>query len=369
MTVQPPVGPLDEYDDGPREQQGRNDGDARNLQLPVGPLGDYAETRSEGGGGEGNHHPTGEMAARPGPRRLSPLLITSLGGLAVIAVIYVIYRAQAFYQSAQDIHPVIAYVYLAALCVTVVAVGTIVLRGLRKYSRVREVAMIQERIGRVTEGIAGSEDEKKAYQDVLNYVSVLKKQLSADTVEIAPAHISTLQEKIGRLETRLCDHRDAKRAIEQLNDFVLNHLDEHVDEIIKTSALRVATGTAIASGLLDSAIVLTHSIGVIRRVATLYAGRPGVAGTLRLLRHAIAATVFAEIAEEATEVIANVAAGAGLAKLGGRAAQGVGNGILIIRLGESARQQCRLVRPARRPLAALEFARILAKRLAGRKAD
>jgi putative membrane protein len=92
---------------------------------------------------------------------------------------------------------------------------------------------------------------------------------------------------------------------------------------------------------MDGFIVLWQSIAMVVDVSTLYAGRPGFLGTVRLLRRALVMTVLAEIAEQATEFVADWVANKAAAKLSGRAVQGLGNGLLMLRLGNAVKRQCR----------------------------
>ena len=56
-------------------------------------------------------------------------------------------------------------------------------------------------------------------------------------------------------------------------------------------------------------------VAMVVDVSTLYAGRPGLLGTVRLLRRALVMTVLAEIAEQATEFVADWVANKAAAKL------------------------------------------------------
>jgi len=93
-------------------------------------------------------------------------------------------------------------------------------------------------------------------------------------------------------------------------------------------------------------LVLWRNTVLVRDVAALYGYRPGLTGTLRLLRDVLATVAFAGLAELASDAVASVTGGWAGA-LSGAVAQGLSTGVLTVRIGVAARAVCRPV-PARR---------------------
>jgi putative membrane protein len=123
---------------------------------------------------------------------------------------------------------------------------------------------------------------------------------------------------------------------------VLSAVDDQVRLIIGQSARRVAIVTAITPFIIvDMVFVLYENFRMLRRVATLYGGRPGMLGLLRLggrvLSHLVATGGLA-----LTDDLLGQFIGQGVIKrLSARAGEGVFNGALTARIGIAAIDLCR----------------------------
>ena len=149
-------------------------------------------------------------------------------------------------------------------------------------------------------------------------------------------------------------------------------LDDQAKLAIMQSARRVSVVTAITPfAIFDMGFVLYENLRMLRRIATAYGGRPGIAGLFRLgarvVGHVVATGGLA-----LTDDLFGQFIGQGLAKrLSARAGQGMFNGALTSRLGIAAIDVCRPLpfieakRPRFRDLA-MEVARGLT---AGKKDD
>ena len=153
------------------------------------------------------------------------------------------------------------------------------------------------------------------------------KRYAAPT-QVKDAELSTWH---AELTKQLDIHRDAKLAVEQLDQALLRRLDERADQLIQANAAAVAFGTAVAGSMFDSLIVLWRVFVVINGVACTYGSRPGVLGSLRLLRRGMYLTVAAGIADQVADAVAGLLSNRAMAAFGGRAAQGFGNGVLLLR--------------------------------------
>jgi putative membrane protein len=123
---------------------------------------------------------------------------------------------------------------------------------------------------------------------------------------------------------------------------VLAAVDDQVRTIVMQSARRVAVVTAVTPFMIvDLVFVLYENLRMLRRVATLYGGRPGTVGLFRLagrvLGHLLATGGIALTDDLLSQFI-----GQGVLKrLSARAGEGLFNGALTARIGVAAVDLCR----------------------------
>jgi len=153
-----------------------------------------------------------------------------------------------------------------------------------------------------------------------------------------------------QLQGHLGDIIDGADLVRLTERELMTLLDEEARRLIATSAQRVSVVTAVSPrAAIDMLFVAINAIGLIRRLAVLYGGRPGTLGLIRLLRQAIShVAMTGGIA--ITDSLLQQVIGHGLAaRLSARLGEGVLNGMLTARLGLAAIE---LTRPL--PFAALK---------------
>jgi putative membrane protein len=119
-------------------------------------------------------------------------------------------------------------------------------------------------------------------------------------------------------------------------------LDAEARRLVLQAAKRVSLVTAISPrALVDLVFVAAVSLRLVRQISTLYGGRPGTLGLLRLVRQ-----VFAHLAVTGgvalTDGMAQQILGHGIAaRLSARLGEGLVNGMMTARIGLSALDLCR----------------------------
>lgn len=85
----------------------------------------------------------------------------------------------------------------------------------------------------------------------------------------------------------------------------LKEIDAKVDAMIREEALNVGFATAVSgNGGLDAFVVFWRSVVLVSRIATAYYGRPGLRGTLLIIKDVALAIAAAKLAQTATDWLA-----------------------------------------------------------------
>jgi putative membrane protein len=123
---------------------------------------------------------------------------------------------------------------------------------------------------------------------------------------------------------------------------LIGPLDAAARREIAAAAKRVSMVTAIAPrAFMDVIFVAAQAIRLIRRIAEIYGGRPGLFGFLRLMRSVGAHLAITGGMAVGDSLIQQVVGHGIAAKLSARLGEGVLNGLLTTRIGVSAMAVCR----------------------------
>ena len=142
---------------------------------------------------------------------------------------------------------------------------------------------------------------------------------------------------------------DAARAIIDGRDLVdvaeralLRPLDERAQGEIAAAAKRVSLVTAVSPrAILDVVFVVAQIVRLVRRIAEIYGGRPGLLGLVRLAR-SIGAHLAITGGMAVGDSVLQQIVGHGIAsRISARMGEGVLNGLLTARVGLSALAVCR----------------------------
>ena len=118
--------------------------------------------------------------------------------------------------------------------------------------------------------------------------------------------------------------------------------DESARRMVMASARRVALVTAISPrAVIDLLFVGAEILRLIRRLATLYGGRPGAIGFFRLARATIAHLAVTGGIAAGDSVVQQILGHGVAARLSARLGEGVVNGMLTARVGIAAIEVCR----------------------------
>ena len=135
---------------------------------------------------------------------------------------------------------------------------------------------------------------------------------------------------------------DGRDLIDIAERTLIEPLDAKVRHEIAQAAKRVSVVTTLAPrAIIDVVFVAAQAIRLIRTIAVIYGGRPGLLGFLKLIR-SVGAHLAITGSMAAGDTILQQLVGHGIAaKLSARLGEGVLNGLLTTRVGLSAMAVCR----------------------------
>jgi putative membrane protein len=237
-------------------------------------------------------------------------LVALGGGLAVTALIEDLYARASW----------LGTLGATLAGITLVALAVIVVREIAGLLRLHAVEAL-----RVRATAAMVADDRSAARSVVRELSML--------VSGAPQLARGRRE----LETHHAEIIDGADLVRLAERKLMTPLDAEACRVVARAARRVALVTAVSPrAAIDMAFVLIAALGMIRRLAALYGGRPGLLGLIRLVRHIIAHLAFTGGIAAGDSVIQQMLGHGVAAKLSARLGEGVLNGLLTARLGLAA---------------------------------
>lgn len=250
------------------------------------------------------------------------LFWSSLGALLGLSfIIWLTGVIEAFFARSAAL----GWVGLALMSCVGAALAVFVWREVAGVMRQREIAILHAAFAR-----ARAEDDGAAARTLTKELS----NLYAERPEAAGARAA-----INGLSREIIDGRD---LIDIAERHFMIPLDGQATREIANAAKRVSAITAMSPrAMLDVIFVAAQAVRLIRRMAEIYGGRPGMIGMLRLAR-SVGGHLVLTGGMAAGETLAQQLLGDGLvAKVSTKIAEGVANGALTARIGLSAMAVCR----------------------------
>ncbi|WP_181707469.1 YcjF family protein [Chthonobacter rhizosphaerae] len=219
----------------------------------------------------------------------------------------------------------LGWVALGLAALAGLAAGAVIVREVVGVARVRRIDALRERAA-----LAAAKDDGA--------------EAAAVAEELAGFYADRPETAKGRraMKRHLDEVIDGRDLLVLAEHDLVQPFDDTARRLVADAAKRVSVVTAVSPrAVVDIVFVLVAVLGLIRKLADLYGGRPGLIGFLSLTRHVLthlAVTGGMAIGDGLVQQIV----GHGLAaRLSARLGEGVVNGLLTARVGLAAIEVCR----------------------------
>ncbi len=258
------------------------------------------------------------VESAPKPRRFwGKLFWSAAGGLVSLALgLAVANLVQSLFSYA----PWLGWLALALTGLASLALFVIAMRELFAIFRLGKIERIQKRAVEVL-----ASDDRDEGRAVVNELVSLARSMPR------------LAKGRAALENYSRDIIDGADLVKLAERELLSPLDAEARKLVSSAAKRVSLVTAISPrAAVDMLFVLFNTLFLIRKLATLYGGRPGVLGMFRLMRHVISHLALTGGMAVGDSLVQQVLGHGLAAKLSAKLGEGVLNGLLTARLGIAA---------------------------------
>jgi putative membrane protein len=253
------------------------------------------------------------------PRRFgwTKVFWSAVGGLAVLAL------GLAVVQLVEDLfahNDILGWIGVSLTAIASLALLAIAAREVRSLLRLSAIEELRDR----------------ATATILNDQRAEGIAIARELLQLT-RHSPPLARARNVLTSHIDDIIDGADLVRLAERNLMAPLDQEAKRLVGAAAKRVTVVTAVSPrAVLDILFVLMTAVGLMRRLAYLYGGRPGTLGLVRLMRLCIAHLTVTGGLAVSDGVVQQVLGHGVVAKLSTRLGEGILNGLLTARLGLAA---------------------------------
>ena len=219
----------------------------------------------------------------------------------------------------------LGWIAVALVAVAAVSLAALVVREIGGVLRQKRIAELHARLA-----AAHLADDREAARGGVRDLAALY-AARPDTAS-ARAHLDELTREIV----------DARDLLEIAERTLVRPLDAQAQRQIALAAKRVSAVTTLSPrALLDVLFVGGQAVRLVRRIAEIYGGRPGLLGLVRIARSVVSHLAITGGMAVGDSLVQQVVGHGIAARLSARLGEGVLNGLLTARVGLSAMAVCR----------------------------
>ncbi len=269
-----------------------------------------------------------EIAAAPSPiarRRAFGWATLFWGALSGLFTLWLVTAVEGFVADLLLRNPVLGLIALAFAVLAVLALLALATREVRSILRAKGIEALKARADAVL-----ATDDRDEGRAVL-----------ADLTTLYATRPDTARAR-GRLAETADDIIDGADLIRLAERELMVTLDREARSAVAGAARRVSLVTAISPrAIVDLLFVAAQALRVVRRIAEIYGGRPGLFGFIKLLRSVGAHLAVTGGVAVGDSLVQQVLGHGIAARLSAKLGEGVLNGLLTARVGLSAIAVCR----------------------------
>lgn len=227
------------------------------------------------------------------------------------------------YLNIANSNQMLAYTYILIYFIAISCLVVYLIYTINSYSNLKNAFFIQNK----TANCNGYEEEKKVALLILDHYQ--------------KHHNPEVIKKSKLLEKKLNDN-SVHSPFQEIKTTIINDLDKEAIRTTYASAKEVSIFTAFSSSsAIDSILVIFSSIKLMKKVFLVYGYRTNFFTSLLIYRKIIENASLSALMEYADDSVVDVLGNSLFSKVSVKIAQGIGNGVLILRIGNMLVQSAR----------------------------
>jgi len=216
-----------------------------------------------------------------------------------------------------------AFIYLGLYFLAIVGILLYVFYTIRNYRKLKNAFFIQNK----TANCNGYEEEKAIS------LSILEHYLSHQNTDIV--------EKANALKVQIVSN-SIHSPFEEIKKVIIDDLDKDAIATIYKSGQEISLFTAFSSSsALDSLIVIFSSLKLMKKIFLIYGYRTNFFTSLLIYRKILENASLSALMEYADDSVGDILGNSMFSTISLKVAQGIGNGVLILRIGNMIIQSAR----------------------------
>lgn len=251
---------------------------------------------------------------------LTLLIIVSLSLLLITNFSIDVYQS---YVSIAASNKIFAFLYIGVYALALIGIASYIFLILKSYRNLKDAFTIQNQ----TATAKHYEDEKEIALSILNHYKLHQN--------------ATVREKATSLASKI--HTNSIHSpFMSIKTDIINDLDKEAANEVYASAKEVSLFTAFSPGsALDSLVVIFSSLKLMKKIFHIYGYRTNLFTSLLITRKILENASLAALIEYSDDTISDMLGNTFISKVSVKIAQGIGNGVLMLRIGNMVIQSAR----------------------------